>query len=156
MDGALVFTSDINPGSGHVDYDAWFPSMVVPTVNGAARVATHGDNLGSTSMDFEEADVDIRRYIDTSVGGRTGVANKNGYSTGIRQWWNGGIGVVGAFTGRTKRFVRRDLAKDTGPVGRSNYMGLLQSQVASMYTVPPSLEDIYRSIVGMGNGPSDV
>ena len=147
-----AFTSDINAGSGRTVYDDGYP---VKPVSGL--FATHADTdiLSGSQQDTPHVDVNIRRYIDTAVGGRTGVVTVAGYSTGFRRWWNGGIGTTNAFTGRTKRFVTRDLAKDTGPVGRSNYAGQLQSAVASQYHIPPTLEDIYRSLTGMASIEGD-
>lgn len=137
-----VVAQQPEPASG-IAYDGAYPGQL-PYID---QVNTRGDNIGATSMGYAEPDVNMCRYIDQTVGGTTGVANKQGYTSGgMAHYWN-----ANHFTGRTKQFMTRDLAKDTGPVGRSNYTGQLQSGVLSQFVIPPSLEDIYRSFTGNNN-----
>lgn len=105
--------------------------------------STQQDNINESSYQLSEPNVDISRYIDASVGGKTGVVNPLGYSTGLNNSW------YSRFAGGMVRFTRRNLAKDTGPVGRDNNMGNLQAGVASQTAQYPSMQAIARSIVGL-------
>jgi hypothetical protein len=135
--GDLAVVPGPDDGSGLVVYDAGYPAA-----SGRPRVQTQGDVIGTTSWPVTEADVSTSRYIDYSVGGQTGTVNNLGWSNGL--WWK-----RVPFRGQTKQGVMRDLSKDAhGPVGRSNYAGQLAAGVADQFTVPPTLEQVYRSIVG--------
>ena len=105
-------------------------------------VQTQQDNIGDTDWAAPISDYDITRYVDQNIGGETGTVIRNGYTTGLnRDWW------ASPFAGGHARFVRRDLAKDTGPVGRDNSRTVLEAGVKQQYTTYPSIEDIYKSFV---------
>lgn len=105
--------------------------------------STQADNIGETSYELSKPDVDISRYIDQTVGGKTGVTNPLGYSTGLNNSW------YSRFGGGYVKFFRRALAKDTGPVGRDNNMSRLQAGVGEQTAQYPSMQTIARSIVGL-------
>jgi hypothetical protein len=127
--------------AGRVYYDAGFPGTVSsPMYN----VVTQQDNIYETNWPAPEANVDIAQYIDQSVGGTTGTVVRNGYRTGINHDW------LAPISDRMVHFVRRDLSKDTGPVGLDNRANVLQAGVSQQFAVMPSLEDIYRGFVQGG------
>jgi hypothetical protein len=124
---------------GRVLYDAGYPGRAVTL---ADQHVSHQDDIGDTSWPVTEADYSTSRYINYSVGGTTGTVNRNGWTNGL--WWH-----RVPFRGSPTRAVMRDLGKDAhGPVGRSNYAQALQAGVAEQFTVPPTLEQIYRSFTG--------
>lgn len=130
------------PGNGHVVYDQGYPAAVSAPIY---HIATQGDTIGHTvgETGLPPVNVDIRRTINQSVGGTPGVMNKQGYTSGIQRSWR-----EARFHGGTVRFVTRDLTADTGPVGVSNRAGMLKSAVEAQYTIPPTMEAIYNSIIG--------
>lgn len=123
-------------------YDGGFPPGVSAP---SQRIQTQGDPIGTSARDDPEANVDISRYIDQAVGGKTGVVVGQGYSGGLSRDW-----FAGPFTGRYVRFFRRNLSNDKGPVGLDNRASALQAGVAEQFTVPPTLEQIYQGFVGGG------
>lgn len=134
--------TEIPSAPGYVTYDAGYPASVESPLY---HIQTQGDTIGHTIGDngLPEVNVDIRRSVDASMGGTPGVMNKQGYTSGISRSWR-----ADRFGGQNVQFVRRDLSGDTGPVGVSNRGGLLKSAVESQYTIPPTMEEIYNSIVG--------
>lgn len=132
---ASTVASVPQPSSG-IDYGTQYPI-------GASQYQTTGAVIGSNMRDGTPVPVAGIGYINQTVGGRSGAVGWNGYSGGLsRAWWGN------PFTGRAREFVRRDLVKDTGPVGRDNSRSVLASGVLSQQTVDPSLDDVYSSIVG--------
>lgn len=130
--------------SGTVRYDS---GNVGSVANLLYHITVQQDNIGSNSRTGADAggndrSVDITRYIDQNIGGKTGVRIVNGWTSGINLDWN-----RHQFRGRAVQFVRRNLADDTGPVGRTNFAGTLRTGVMSQFDVPPTLEEIYRSFV---------
>jgi hypothetical protein len=139
---APVDAASVGP-AGRVSYDA---GNTLSVASPQWHVQTAQDNFEATSRTDASAggndrSVDITRYIDRNVGGRTGVRIVNGYTTGLNQSWN-----AHHFRGRAVQFVQRDLSKDGGSVGRTNFAESLRLGVDQQLSVMPSLEDIYRSI----------
>lgn len=106
-------------------------------------VITQADNPGQTSYDVAHADVDISRYIDQTVGGETADVYNLGYSTGLNNSW------YSRFSGGVVKFVTRNLARDTGPVGRDNSRSTLQAGVELQTEGWPTIQDIARSVAGL-------
>lgn len=129
-------------GPGWLAYDQSYPAAVSSPLY---HIQTQGDTIGETigETGLPVVNVDIRRTIDQAVGGTPGVMNKMGYTSGIQRSWK-----ADRFSGGAVHFVTRDLAADTGPVGVSNRAGVLKSAVESQYTIPPTMEEIYNSIIG--------
>ena len=127
---------------GWMAYDHTYPAAVSAPLY---HIQTQGDTIGETigETGLPEVNVDIRRTINQSVGGTPGVANKQGYTSGIQRSWR-----ADRFTGGAVHFVTSDLSIDSGPVGVSNRAGILKSAVENQYTVPPTMEEIYASIIG--------
>ena len=98
---------------------------------------------GPQDVGLPAVNVDMRRTIQQDIGGQTGVPNRQGYDSGIQRSWK-----ADRFHGGAVQFVTRDLTKDIGPVGVSNRAGVLKSAVEAQYSVPPSMEEIYASIIG--------
>lgn len=110
---------------------------------GGSQYQTAGAVIDANSRPDPSVPVAGIGYIDQTTGGKAGIVGWNGYTGGLsRSWW----GVP--FTGRAREFVRRDLTKDTGPVGRDNSRSVLASGVQSQQTVGPTLDQIYASMVG--------
>ena len=139
--------ADIGP-RGRVDYDSGnvlgvsSPQWHVQTMQQNA-VVQNGDT-STTRTDAtaggNDRSVDITRYIDRNVGGTTGVRIVNGYTSGLNRAW-----TAHHFRGRAVQLVQRDLAKDTGPVGRTNFAESLRLGVDHQMSVMPSHDEIYRS-----------
>ena len=127
---------------GWMAYDQSYPAAVSSPLY---HIQTQGDTIGETigETGLPVVNVDIRRTIDQAVGGTPGVMNKMGYTSGIQRSWK-----ADRFSGGAVHFVTRDLTADTGPVGVSNRAGVLKSAVESQYTIPPTMEEIYNSIIG--------
>jgi hypothetical protein len=100
-----------------------------------------------SSAGGNDRSVDITRYIDRNVGGTTGAKITNGWTSGLSTGtWN-----AHHFKGRAVQLVPAQPASiRPGPVGKIPYGANLAAGVASQFEVPPSLEDIYRSIVNRG------
>lgn len=129
--------------AGRVSYDTGNPGQVSSPL---FHITVNQDNIGENSRTDASAggndqSVDINRYIDRNIDGKTGAMVQNGWTSGINQSWN-----RHSFRGRAVQFVMRDLENDHGPVGRVNYAGNLAAGVEQQFSVMPSLEDIYRSI----------
>lgn len=108
----------------------------------SVTVSTHGDVIGSTRNTPVVNPVGIARYINRNVGGSTGVTNFQGFTSGMVPWRSrrmSGVTVVPPHS---------NVTGNVGPVGRSNWAGNVRSGVASMFSEPQSLEDIYRSMTG--------
>jgi hypothetical protein len=128
------------PYSGVVyAYDGYPLGIRQPEVSGTH---TQADTIGDTSWAIPDRVVGITSYIDQTAGGSTGTIIRNGYSGGLNPYRR-----IAPFTGGRVVGVRRNLAADTGPVGRNNHLGVLQAGVASQNYVGPTLEEIYRSFV---------
>lgn len=132
--------------------DGGMPGMVSSplyhiTVNEDTAGILEGQSGRTDEINGNDTSVDITRYIDRNIGGSTGVRIVNGWTSGLSTGtWN-----AHHFKGRAVQLVPAQPASiRPGPVGRINYGGNLAAGVASQFEVPPSLEDIYRSIVNRG------
>lgn len=128
--------------AGNNHYDASYPVAVNDPSNAAV---VHQDVPGSNPGNWPEATASFA-YITPSEGGVAGDSMRNGWSTGLAKLDRN----IHHFTGRAVRFVRRDLSKDTGPVGQSNYQGKLTAGVGQQTIEYPSLQDIANSFVNHG------
>lgn len=142
------------PTSGRVGYDGGYPvavtdpdSNIITQLNDPNVEGVDTQLYVSPPMPLPEASASLAylRGGNASIGGKMGEALRLGYTSGLAKLDRN----VHHFTGRYVRFDRRDLAKDTGPVGRSNYSGKLYSGVEQQFSAAlPPLEEIYRGFTG--------
>lgn len=144
---------DANPTSGATAYDIGYPdglanARMYAQPDTAEGLAPDGLYLGNEDRgDWPAASASLAylRGEFAHVGGQAGSEHRNGWSDGLRKYDRN----IHHFTGRYVRFIRRDVSKDGGPVGRSNYAGKLASGVNQQFSADmPSLEDIARGFTG--------
>jgi hypothetical protein len=140
--------------AGRATYDQAMPGFVASplyhlTQNEDTAGLLEGDpgRVDESNGSDQGRAVDITRYIDRNVGGTTGAKITNGWTSGLSTGtWN-----AHHFKGRAVQLQSAQAASiRPGPVGRIPYGANLAAGVSSQFEVPPSLEDIYRSIVNRG------